>query len=77
MTKGATVQSVQQAAKWKSFEINEPEMRMLDEQYVVLIYTTLAYRADDSEYRAHIATTYRKEDGGWKLLVHQQTPLFT
>lgn len=76
MGKDATVSSVQKAAKWKDFTIDDVEVRTMDEKHTVLVYTTLAHHEDDSEYRAHIATTYRKSDDSWQLLIHQQTPIF-
>lgn len=75
MMKEATIESVQQAVKWKSFEINEAKVYALDDRYALLVYTTLAFHADDSEYKAHISTTYRKEGENWKLFIHQQTPI--
>ena len=39
----------------------------------------LAYRVDarrgEQEYDALLTSTYRREDGEWRLTVHQQTPV--
>lgn len=40
-----------------------------------LVYTARAQRADQDEYVAAMTSVYRQTSEGWKLVIHQQTPL--
>jgi hypothetical protein len=71
----AVLEGVAAAKPWQDFRIEEPRVVPLGDGAAALVYTAVAVRADESPYRAAIASVYRRGATGWELAVHQQTPL--
>jgi ketosteroid isomerase-like protein len=69
------LQAVESVDPWGSFEIEEPTFLELGDGAAALVYTARAHRAGHDEYVAAMTSVYRKTGSGWKLVVHQQTPL--
>jgi hypothetical protein len=63
------------AVPWKSFLIEEPRVIPLSESAGVLVYRVTAQREVGAPYTALISSTYVRQGGTWKLVVHQQTPV--
>lgn len=61
-------------APWDSFELADERVLEVDDRTAIVAYRATARRADD-EYRALLNSTYVRRDDGWKLVLHQQTPL--
>ena len=61
-------------AKWDGFEMSDERVLPLDDQTAVVAYKAVATR-DGTEYTALFNSTYVREDGDWKLALHQQTPV--
>jgi ketosteroid isomerase-like protein len=67
---------VADADPWADFAIDEPQVIRLDDGAAALVYTATAHREGGPEYAAAITSVYRRDDdGAWRLVVHQQTPL--
>ena len=76
MSKDDVVTAMAVADPWESFEIGDPSWVPISEDVVGLVYEASARRApDDDEYRANILSVYRRQEGNWQLILHQQTPL--
>ena len=60
---------------WKSFLIETHRTVALGDAAAVLIYRITAQREGDDIYAALISSTYVHDADGWKLMVHQQTPV--
>jgi hypothetical protein len=58
---------------WSSYELDDERVLPLGDDGAVVAYTARARRGDN-DYRALINSTYVRDDGGWRLVVHQQTP---
>ena len=58
---------------WTAFEIIEPREDYLGDDAGVLTYQVRADR-NGTPYSALLTSVYAKEDGAWKLKVHQHTP---
>lgn len=58
---------------WSSYELSDVRVVELTEDSAVVAYRTHATR-EGSEYSALVNSTYVREDGTWRLAVHQQTP---
>jgi hypothetical protein len=74
LDKGATVDAIDRAAPWDEFEITDERVVPLGDDGAVLSYRWSSRRGEDS-YEALMSSVYAKENGGWKLALHQQTPL--
>ena len=59
---------------WDDFTFIDERVVELGEQCAVVAYQVMAHRADQ-EYEALFNSTYVREDGAWRLALHQQTPL--
>jgi hypothetical protein len=70
----ATVVSSMSGAAWQSYELTDERVVPLGEDSAVVGYRGTATR-DDTPYTALFNSTYVREDGDWKLVLHQQTPV--
>ncbi len=61
-------------APWQSFELFDERVVELGDSAAVVAYRATARRAD-ADYDALFNSTYVREDGEWRLAVHQQTPI--
>lgn len=58
---------------WTSYELSDERVVALGDGGAVVAYSAHATRGD-SDYRALINSTYVREEGAWRLALHQQTP---
>ena len=63
------------ADAWSSFAIEDPAVLVLSHDSAAIVYRAHAQREDQPSYDAAITSLYRRRDGTWELVVHQQTPL--
>lgn len=61
-------------APWDEFELSDERVLALTEDSAVLAYRARARRGD-TDYEALVNSTYVREDGAWRLALHQQTPI--
>ena len=61
-------------APWTAFELADERVVDLTPDSAVVAYRATAVR-DGGEYTALFNSTYVRDDGAWKLAVHQQTPV--
>lgn len=59
---------------WDGFEISDERVLELGDAVAAVIYRATAKRGE-AEYTALFNSTYIREDGMWKLALHQQTPV--
>ncbi|MFC7703334.1 DUF4440 domain-containing protein [Plastorhodobacter daqingensis] len=67
-------ESLEGAPRWEAVEMKEKSALQLGAT-VVLVYRATGRRGGTSAYSALCSSTYVREDGQWKLLAHQQTPV--
>lgn len=76
LERSAILDSLAGADRWSQVDISDVRLVALEEAVAQLIYRADAERRQDSsQYQALITTTYVRENGSWKLLTHQQTPI--
>lgn len=63
-----------QGEPWSSFHLSDVRVLPVGDDGAVLAYRVDARRGEQ-EYDALLTSTYRREDGEWRLAVHQQTPV--
>ncbi len=61
-------------APWESFELENERVVRLTDDCALVAYRAHARRGD-STYDAWCASTYVRDTAGWRLAVHQQTPV--
>jgi hypothetical protein len=62
------------AADWISYELSDEHVLELTDDSATLGYRATATRPG-AEYTALFNSTYVREDGDWRLALHQQTPV--
>jgi hypothetical protein len=68
-----TVESLK-GSSWDSFELHEPRLIRLGDHSGVLVYRAVTMRGAN-RFEAWMSSTYVWQDGGWKVALHQQTPV--
>ncbi|HEY8544983.1 MAG TPA: nuclear transport factor 2 family protein [Acidimicrobiales bacterium] len=61
-------------APWDRYEIEDARVLPLTPDSAVVAYRVEAQRGDFA-YRALLNSTFVREDGEWRMALHQQTPL--
>jgi hypothetical protein len=61
-------------APWDRYEITDERVLALTPDSAVVAYRVEADRGD-MHYQALLNSTYVREDGEWRLALHQQTPV--
>jgi hypothetical protein len=69
------LESVESVEPWEAFTIDDVHTVPLGSDAAALVYTARAQRAGKPSYVAAMTSVYRRNDSGWELAVHQQTPL--
>jgi hypothetical protein len=68
------VSAAAEAAPWDEFSIDDPQLVELADDVAALVYTARARRGNNP-YVAAMTSVYRRDESGWRLVVHQQTQL--
>jgi hypothetical protein len=71
--RAAVIESMQGAA-WDEYGLSDERVIPLGDDSAVVAYRAEARRGEMA-YEALFNSTYRREDGSWRLVVHQQTPI--
>jgi ketosteroid isomerase-like protein len=69
------LEGVDRAAQWSDFSLADVRFVRLGEDAAALVYTARGERSGREPYVAAITSVYRREGDGWKLVIHQQTPV--
>lgn len=76
MDREQTIEAVEGSDAWSSYEFRDLKCHELNTDAATLTYRASATRSEPSQsFELLISSTYRKENGAWKLVTHQQTPL--
>jgi len=70
----STVVDSMSGAAWQSYELSDERVVPLGDDSAIVGYRATATR-DDEPYTALFNSTYVRQDGDWKLVLHQQTPV--
>lgn len=72
--KEETVASISQAPRWRNVKLTELHVVMPATDAALLVYRATARRAEDAQYVTRASSVYVRQDGVWRLALHQQTP---
>ncbi|MGA8217884.1 MAG: nuclear transport factor 2 family protein [Solirubrobacterales bacterium] len=75
LDKTETIGAMEQSPGWDEVKISDPRALEVGDRGAVLTYRFDGRRGDDYAYAALMSSAYTRVDGGWKLVLHQQTPL--
>ena len=67
------VDTLGQTPRWASVEMAERNILYQDTKTVCVAYRAEALRENEEPYSAFCSSVYVRQDGGWKMLSHQQT----
>ena len=70
-----TIAAVASSGGWREFELVDFRLVELTDRTAAAAYRADAVSADGSRYSAYCSSTYVREDSGWQLALHQQTPI--
>lgn len=70
----AQVVDSMKGADWESFELSDSRVVPLSDDSAIVAYRARARRGE-TDYEALFNSTYIREDGSWRLALHQQTPV--
>lgn len=59
---------------WSTFELSDERVLELSAQSAIVAYRATA-RRDQTVYTALVNSTYARENGAWRMVLHQQTPV--
>lgn len=75
LSKADTVAAMEQGPGWDEFSIYEPRLLEIGDDGAVLTYRFTGRRVDDQDYEALMTSANSRNEGSWKLVLHQQTPI--
>ena len=76
MNREAVIASLNDAPPWRTYEISDARVISAGTDSMILVYTGVAYREGNSPaFRGLMSSNYVRVDGGWKLVLYQQTPI--
>ena len=72
----AVLSSLHDSPPWTRYSIDSVRLVPAGPESAALVYTTEAFRDGDAPaFTGAMTSLYRRQDGGWRLAVHTQTPL--
>jgi hypothetical protein len=77
LTKSQTVESIARGSRWTSVRFIDQRVVRLTRDAVALVYRASGSRdGEEGPYSAVVSSVYVRvrEDGDWKLALHQQSP---
>lgn len=76
LNRAEVMASLDGAPPWRRYHISEERMLEIDARTIALVYTGMAWRqAPEPEFHALMSSVYTQQDGAWRLVLYQQTPI--
>lgn len=76
MDEARIIQSLGEDGRWAEVRIDEVDLVHIRDSAAVLAYRADARARDGVAYSAYAASVYAcQDDGAWRLVFHQQTPI--
>lgn len=73
MDRDESLAAIARAAPWTSYRIEGSRVLRAGDDGAVVTYRAIGKRGA-MEYDAMMTTVYARRDGGWRVLLHQQSP---
>jgi hypothetical protein len=75
LDKQQTVEAMAASPGWDSIRFDDEQCTRLGDSVALLSYRFTGRRGDDFEYSALMGSVYVRQQDGWRMAFHQQTPL--
>jgi ketosteroid isomerase-like protein len=75
MDKTKILASISNGEQWASYRLANVQLVSLGADSAAIVYEASGDRPGRDQYRAFIVSTYRRDGDGWKLVIHQQSPV--
>jgi ketosteroid isomerase-like protein len=75
MDKRQTVAAMAASPGWDSMRFDDERCSRLGDHVALLNYLFTGRRGDDFEYSALMGSVYVRQQDGWRMAFHQQTPV--
>ena len=73
MDKRAALEAIREARPWASFELTDVRVARVGDAGLVS-YKAVGERTGQPPYQAVMSSVYVRDESGWRLLLHQQSP---
>jgi hypothetical protein len=73
MDKVSALDAIRRAEPWSTHELTNVHVAG-DQRVALIAYRAVATRGTSSPYTAEMSSVYVRRSGGWRLLLHQQSP---
>jgi Domain of unknown function (DUF4440) len=73
MSRDDALAAIAAAEPWFSYEIQDPQVLELTEDSGTVVYSVVAQREGQPEFRGVLSTTFVRRGGQWKQAFHQQS----
>ncbi|MGO1541230.1 MAG: DUF4440 domain-containing protein [Luteimonas sp.] len=76
LDRGRIIETISTASRWRDVDMRDRQVARPNPDTVVLAYRASARRdGDASPYRAVCGSVYTRFADGWRLVLHQQSPV--
>lgn len=75
MERADAIDSMAESRRWQSFEMDNVTVHDIGAGLAVVAYRVVAHRDDEPPFEAMLASTYVRARRGWRMMMHQQSPL--
>ena len=69
------VEALRAAPTWDGYEIADVRVVPIEPDAAALVYKGTAFRGEGDPVACVMSTVYRRNGGGWRLALYQQTPI--
>jgi hypothetical protein len=74
MDRDTVMAALSQSPPWRAYDIDDVRHVQVDDDNVVLVYTSTGYReGDEPVFVGAMSSVYHRTGGGWKLALYTQT----
>lgn len=74
MERDDAIDGMAESRRWRDYSLDHVEVHELGAGLAVVTYHVHAERDEEDPYDAMLASTYVRSRGGWRMMLHQQSP---
>lgn len=75
MAKEQIAGMIKEGQRWRDLKLTRQGFYQPTEDVAIITYKVTATRDSGAPHQAHVSTVYVRRADGWKMALHQQTPL--